>query len=387
LKNRRKLNVSRTALALLVIVVAVVSTTSTWMLLTYSTPSSAASKLTTNQQGSMLPGLNANLVYERSNQGVVTVQGMQMSTNAFGQDIIPILGSGFIVLENGTYYTITNYHVVDGTNNLTVTFYDGNAYAAKVVGDDPYSDLAVLSVTGASELEFHPLELSSSGSLAVGEPVLAIGNPYGLTNSVTVGIVSQLGRTIQETAAGNFSIADMIQFSAPINPGNSGGPLLDANGRVIGITTAVVSYSQGVGFAIPSNTIIKELPYLIKTGSYNLHPYMGIMGADMSYPLAKALGTNVTYGVLVQVVIQGGPAAAAGIRAGTKTAMILGQDYVVGGDIIFSINGRRILNNDDLATYLEENETPGAKVQLGIVRSGTVTFISLVLGTRPPPPP
>lgn len=386
MKNRKKLAVSRTALALLIIIVAMVSTASTWMLLTYSTPSSAASKLTTNQQVSMLAQLNAASVYASSSRGVVIVQGMQTTLSYFGQDISPILGSGFTVIQNGTYYTITNYHVVDGTSNLTVTFYDGNAYAARVVGADPYSDLAVLSVIGASGSEFHPLGLSSSGSLVVGEPVLAIGNPYGLADSVTVGIISQLGRTIQETAAGNFSIADMIQFSAPINPGNSGGPLLDANGRVIGVTTAVVSYSQGVGFAIPSNTIIKELPYLIKTGSYNLHPYMGIVGADMSYPLAQALGTNVTYGVLVQAVIQGGPAAAAGVRGGTRTATIQKQEYLLGGDIIFSINGKRILNNDDLATYLEENETPGAKVQLGIVRSGTLTFISLVLGTRPPPP-
>ena len=384
MKHKRKLTIHETTLVLLLILVATFSSASTWIFLAYST-TSTTTQLTTNQSSSA--GLNPASVYASSSQGVVLVEGVQTVATSYGPDISAILGSGFVINQNGTNYLITNFHMVHSTSSLTVTFPDGNGYAAKVVGVDPYSDLAVLSVSGASPTEFHPLTLASSRSLIVGEPVLAIGNPYGLAGSVTTGIISQLGRTIQEPAAGKFSIADIIQFSAPINPGNSGGPLLNHEGKVIGITTAVVSYSQGVGFAIPSDTIIKELPNLIKTGNYKLHPYMGIVGADMNYQLAQILGTNVTYGVLVQQVVPGGPASAAGLRGGSQTATIQGQQYVLGGDIIVSINGKRILNNDGLATYLEENVTSEEKVQLGIVRSGTITFISLVLGNRPPPPP
>jgi S1-C subfamily serine protease len=194
---------------------------------------------------------------------VVLVEGTQITTDTNGPVTSSILGSGFVVTVNGTNYVITNFHMVVATSGLTVTFYDGNGYAARVLGTDAYSDLAVLTVARASQAEYHPLSLGPSGLAVVGEPVLAIGNPYGLTGSVTVGVISQPGRTIQESAAGNFSIADIIQFSAPINPGNSGGPLPDRDGRVIGITTASVASSQGLGFAIPSGTIIRELPYLI----------------------------------------------------------------------------------------------------------------------------
>ena len=369
-----------------VIVVATASSTLTWLYLSSSAATSSASKFNTTMQGSQSSALDATSVYASSRQGVVLVEGMQSTSTPYGPDVSAILGSGFVINRNGSDYVITNFHVVDSTTDLTVTFNDGNAYAARVVGDDPYSDFAVLSVSGSAQSELHPLEFATSRSLMVGEPVMAIGNPYGLTSSVTIGIISQLGRTIQETAAGNFSIAGMIQFSAPINPGNSGGPLLNPEGKVIGITTAIVSYSQGVGFAIPSDTITRELPYLIRSGSYDLHPYLGIQGADMNYQLAQAQGTNVTYGVLVQRVIQGGPAAGAGIRAGSQTVTIQGQEYLVGGDIMVSINGKRVSNNDDLATYLEENETAGMKVELGLLRSGTLTNVSLVLGARPPPP-
>jgi len=380
MKHKRKLTIHKATLVLLLILVATFSSASTWIFFAYSTTSTTG-ELSTNQSSSA--GLNPASVYASSSQGVVLVEGVQTVATSYGPDISAILGSGFVINQNGTNYLITNFHMVHSTSSLTVTFPDGNGYSAKVVGVDPYSDLAVLSVSGAGPREFHPLTLASSRSLIVGEPVLAIGNPYGLAGSVTTGIISQLGRTIQEPAAGNFSIADIIQFSAPINPGNSGGPLLNHEGKVIGITTAVVSYSQGVGFAIPSDTIIKELPNLIKTGNYKLHPYMGIVGADMNYQLAQILGTNVTYGVLVQHVVQGGPASAAGLRGGSQSATIQGQQYVLGGDIIVSINGKRILNNDGLATYLEENATSGEKVQLGIVRPGTIIFISLVLGNRP----
>lgn len=373
-------------MVIVVIVVATVSTTLTWVYLSSSTAISGLNNSNSTLLMSQSSGLDAPSIYAHLRQSVVLVEGVQTTSTPYGPDISSILGSGFTISKNDSYYVITNFHVVDGTTDLTVTFNDGNAYAARVVGDDAYSDLAVLSVPAGAHSEFHPLEFGISRSLMVGEPVMAIGNPYGLTSSVTIGIVSQLGRTIQETAAGNFSIAGMIQFSAPINPGNSGGPLLNSEGKVIGITTAVVSYSQGVGFAIPSDTITRELPYLIRSGSYNLHPYLGIQGADMTYQLAHAQGANVTYGVLVQNVMKSGPAAAAGIRGGNQSANIQGQDYVIGGDILVSINGKRIMNNDELASYLEENEIAGMRVELELFRSGTLVNVSLVLGARPPPP-
>jgi S1-C subfamily serine protease len=282
-------------------------------------------------------------------------------------------------------YIVTNFHVVNGVQNLTVTFADGDAYPAKVVGTDPYSDLAVVTVNAPAK-EFVPLQVISSANVEVGQPVAAIGNPYGLSGSMTFGIVSQLGRTIQEATAGNFSISGVIQFSAPINPGNSGGPLLNANGQVIGITTAMVNGSQGVGFAIPSSTILLELPSLISTGSYNMHAYLGISGVDMDYQLAQASHTNVTYGVLIEDVVSGGPAAAAGLRAGSTTITIAGEQYLVGGDVIISINGTKIVNQDALATYLQENALAGQRVQIGIIREGSLMTVVLTLGERPAPP-
>jgi S1-C subfamily serine protease len=274
---------------------------------------------------------------------------------------------------------------VNGVSNMTVTFADGDAYPAKVIGTDPYSDLAVVTVNAPAK-EFVPLDIISSVNVEVGQPVVAIGNPYGLSGSMTFGIVSQLGRTIQEATAGNFSISGIIQFSAPINPGNSGGPLLNANGQVIGITTATVNGSQGVGFAIPSSAILLELPSLISTGSYDMHSYLGISGVDMNYQLAQASDTNVTYGVLIEVVVSGGPAADAGLKAGTTTVTISGGQYLVGGDIIVSINGTKIVNQDALATYLQQSTLAGQKAQLGIIRGGSLITVTVTLGARPPPP-
>ncbi len=253
-------------------------------------------------------GLNPVAIYKQVSPSVVTVQGVE--TSAAGNS--SVLGSGFVTDFQGTNYVVTNYHVVQNVAGLTVTFSDGNAYPAAVVGTDPYVDLAVVSLQ-ASSTEFHPLQIGHSSQLVVGQPVVAIGNPFGLSGSMTFGIVSQLGRTLSEPLAGNFAIADVIQFSAPINPGNSGGPLLNANGTVVGITTATVVSSQGVGFAIPSDVILRELPSLVTTGGYKLHSFMGIQAADMTYQLAKLQGTNVTYGVLIQNVTAGGPSAAAGL--------------------------------------------------------------------------
>jgi len=178
----------------------------------------------------------------------------------------------------------------------------------------------------------------------------------------------------------------VIQFSAPINPGNSGGPLLDANGDVVGITTAIVDSSQGVGFAIPSDTILEELPSLVTTGSYNLHPLIGISSVDMSYQLAQLQKTNFTYGVLIENVTSGGPADKAGLRGGTQTATVSGVSYLIGGDIIVSVNGTKIINTDALSSYLAEYAMAGQTLVLQIVRGGQIMTVNVVLGTRPPAP-
>jgi len=177
----------------------------------------------------------------------------------------------------------------------------------------------------------------------------------------------------------------VIQFSAPINPGNSGGPLLTADGKVVGITTAGITGAEGLGFAIPSDTIIRELPSLVATGKYTKHSYLGIQGMDMFYQLAQAEGTNVTYGVLIQKTVAGSPAAQAGFRSGTTNVDIDGQSYLIGGDLIISINGTRIVNSDSLSTYLERNTLPGEKIAIGIIRVGTYMVVEVTLGTRPPP--
>ncbi|MDE1852455.1 MAG: trypsin-like peptidase domain-containing protein [Thaumarchaeota archaeon] len=335
----------------------------------------------TQSSNSTFQGLNSVKIYQAVSAGVVTVQGTESS----GGTNTTVLGSGFVVNFSQSDYVVTNYHVVRGVSGVTVTFQDGDAYPATVVGSDGYSDLAVLKVTAPAS-EFHPLQVVSSSQLVVGQPVAAIGNPFGLSGSMTVGIVSQLGRTISESLAGNFAIANVIQFSAPINPGNSGGPLLAADGAVVGITAATVVSSQGVGFAIPSDTILKELPSLVTTGVFGLHPFMGISTVDMNYQLAQLQKTNYTYGVLIENLTSGGPAQKAGLRVGTQSAVVAGQNYLIGGDIIVSVNGTKIVNGDSLSSYLAEYALAGQTVVLQIVRGGQVSTVDLVLGTRPPAP-
>jgi S1-C subfamily serine protease len=332
-------------------------------------------------------GLDPAAIYDAANSSVVTVQGSRIVTvlTIFGtsESVETIFGSGFVVRYSASDYIVTNYHVVDSLLNVTVTFWNGDTYGAKVIGSDPESDLAVLSVK-ASDSDLHPLNLASSSSVRVGQPVIAIGNPFGLSGSVTFGIVSQVGRTIQyQSSSSTFTVVDAIQFSAPINPGNSGGPLLDSGGLVVGITSAAVSGSQGVGFAIPSDAIIRELPTLISTGSYDMHPYLGIQGADMNYQLAQVTGANVTYGVLVEQVTPGGPADKAGLRAGQQVVTIGQEQYTIGGDIIVSLNGTRIVNSDAFSSYLEDRTLPGESVHVGIVRSGNYMILIVVIGTQP----
>jgi S1-C subfamily serine protease len=321
-------------------------------------------------------------IYSVANRSVVTVQGVALDNSGFFPALTGVLGTGFVVTYSNSFYVVTNFHVMDGLENATVTFWDGDAYPAQLVGSDAYSDLAVISVKAPSS-EFYPLQLGASSSLMVGEPVVAIGNPYGFSGTITVGNVGQMGRTLQEGTLGGYAIADTIQFSAPINPGNSGGPLLNAAGQVVGITTASASGSQGLGFAIPSDTITRELPSLIHDGKYNGHAYLGVQLADMNYELSQEMGTGVTWGVLVEGVTPGGPASQAGLRAGTENVTVQGQSYIIGGDVIVSLNGNKIVNYDALSAYMERNGVPGQTIQVGIIRQGNQMTVPVQLGTRP----
>jgi S1-C subfamily serine protease len=301
-------------------------------------------------------------IYASVQESVVLVQGISSDGG--------VQASGFVFEASDRIVVITNYHVVHDTTALSVTFSNGNGYSAEALGTDPYADLAVLSVDAPGG-EFKPVEIVSSSTLRVGEPVIAIGNPYGLVGSLTTGVVSALGRSLmEEDYAGGYSIANIIQTSTPINPGNSGGPLLNADGKVVGITTAIVSDSQGLGFAVPSNTILREVSALITSGTYEGHSYLGVSGQDMSYDVAQEAGSSVTYGWKIATVTAGGP-----------------SDGILNvGDIIIALDGTSIRNNDDLASYIEESKLPGQTLVVTVVRGSSTTDVSVVLGTRPPPP-
>jgi S1-C subfamily serine protease len=340
-----------------------------------------------NQNNTYILGENASLsqLYEQVKDSVVVIRGVIVQYDIFHRaHYSQVQGSGFVYNFSGESMIVTNYHVVQSTVNITVTFINGNGYAAKVLGSDPYADIAVLSVD-AEQGDYRSLEVVDSSALKVGNPVIAVGNPYGLAGSMTTGIVSALGRTITEEMTGSYPIANVIQTSAPINPGNSGGPLLNYQGQVIGITTAIVSDSQGLGFAIPSSTILREIGALVTKGSYDQHPWLGATGTDMTYEIAKVMGVNVTYGWLVAQIASGGPADKASLRGGTRQVLIAGEPVAIGGDIIIAINETRITNMDDLSTYLEEHTLPGQTVNLTVVRDNQTMNIPIVLGTRPQP--
>ena len=307
------------------------------------------------------------------------------------------LGSGFVYDKDG--HVITNYHVVTpGTNNnneLQVTFLDGNVYPADLVGVDQFADLAVIKVKNISSDKLPPLPLANSSSLRIGESVVAIGNPFGLSGSMTQGIVSGLGRLLpsnenQDNFAGpgsSFSIPNIIQTDAAINPGNSGGPLIDTQGRVVGINTAIFSNTgvySGVGFAIPSNTISKVATSLIQNGSYH-HPYIGIVGLSLTPDLSKQIGLNQTKGFLITSITKGSPADKSGLRAGSTTTTINGRDVEVGGDIILKIDNREVSKIDDILAYLESQKHVGDKVHFTILRDNEIKELDLILGDRPSP--
>ena len=332
-----------------------------------------------------LSGENVSLaqLYAAVKGSVVVIQGLTVEYDIFRHPYYTsVQGSGFIYNVDGQMVVITNNHVVQDTTNVTVTFINGNSYTATLLGSDPYADLAVLS-TNAPQSECVPLDMVSSSTLSVGDPLVAVGGPYGLAGTMTTGIVSALGRTITEDMSGGYPLANVIQMSVLINPGNSGGPLLNYQGQVVGITTAIVSDSQGLGFAIPSSTVLREIDELVADGSYNDHPTIGASGIDMTYDIAEAMDVGVTYGWLLVQVTSGGPAAIAGLQGGTTQATVGGDSIIIGGDIIIAINDARIRGIDDLSTYLEENTLPGQTINVTIVRDGATQTVSLKVGIRP----
>ena len=356
-----------------------------------SSTNNGTSMNVTYQNNTYVLGENVSLsqLYDQVKNSIIMVQGVAAEGyDFFGNPIYAeVEGSGFVCNLTGQFAIITNYHVVQNAVNVTVTFTNGDTYPANVTGTDLYSDLATLS-TKAPQNEYQPLTIASSTTLEVGDPVFAVGNPLGLTGTMTSGIVSALHRSVTVDWT-SYAISDCVQTSAPINPGNSGGPLLNYAGEVVGITSYTATYNgaaaQGLGLAIPSSTILREAPSLIVNGSYNSHPYLGTSGFDMDYATAQAMNTTVTYGWLIGQVVSGGPAATAGIKGGTTQVNILGTTETIGGDIITAVNGTRITNGDALTSYLEENTLPGQTINVTVVRNNQTINIAVKLGTRPPP--
>ena len=343
--------------------------------------------ITSNGHGSTILGdetsffakKNITLIelFEKSEEGVVKIQVERIETLGDTGSV----GSGFVYDNLG--HIITNAHVVDGANKTTVTFLDGSQYGAEIIGEDKFTDLAVIKVSEKPRL-LHPLQIGDSSLLQVGEQVAAIGNPFGLSGSMTSGIVSQIGRLLPTQDTG-FSIPDVIQTDAAINPGNSGGPLLNMKGQVVGINTAIQSVTGefvGIGFAIPSNTVLKIVPALIEEGEYN-HPWIGITGKDIDPDLARVLDLKQAKGFLVIGVIDDSPADKAGLKGVSQTQVIDGKEYPVDGDIIISVDDKEVRKISDILIHLQREKSVGDEMVLGVLRDGEFMRISLELVERP----
>ena len=321
-------------------------------------------------------------IYKNVKDSIVVISGVVSYQTFFRTQYYEVQGSGFVYKFEDDFVVITNNHVVSDVSDIIITFSNGNSYPGEVIGSDAYSDLAVLSVD-APITEFLPLEITSSSNLDVGNPVIAIGSPMGLDNTMTTGIISQIGRTIQESTSSSYPIANIIQTNVAINSGNSGGPLLNYQGEVVGITTAIIEDSEGLGFAIPSNTILKEIESLVETGSYDKHSWLGISGTDMSYSIAEAMDVDVTYGWLVSSLTSGGAAEKAGLQEGNQQIRINNDWIIIGGDIIIEIDGTRIINDDSLMSYLEEYTQPDDTITITVLRNNQTLDITVILGQRP----
>jgi Do/DeqQ family serine protease len=304
-----------------------------------------------------------------------------------GPQFSQALGSGFVWDQNG--YIVTNDHVVDGSDKIEVTLSDGTTVPAKLVGADSQSDLAVIKIDMPAG-QLHPVRFFDSKQVKVGQIAIAIGNPFGLEGTMTVGIVSAMGRTLPANSTDQsglaYSIPDIIQTDAPINPGNSGGVLVDDQGQVIGVTSAIESpngTNAGIGFAIPSELVQRVVPALIQNGHYD-HSYLGISGTNLTPDMAKAMKLNSDQrGALIEDVTPGGPADKAGLRGSNQKISINGENVNVGGDVIVSIDNVAIKTIDDVITYLSDQTQVGQKVTLTVLRNGKETNVEVTLQARP----
>ena len=324
-------------------------------------------------------------IYERVNPAVVSID---VTMDFLDEDLSDYgSGSGFVIDKQG--HIVTNSHVVEAAEHLRVTFADGRVVVAKFVAADADSDLAVLKVDVAPERLF-PLELGDSGNLRVGQRVIAIGNPWELGGTMTVGIISALGRSLrgrQSLDGGFYSIPEVIQTDAAINPGNSGGPLLNSHGKVVGVNTAIRSegrYNSGVGFAVPVDIVKRVVPSLISEGRHR-YPYLGI-SANSFFSVAdlyEELNLPAQWGILIDQVVSGGPADKAGLRGTTERVEVWGVQIGVGGDIILAIDGYELRDFDALIAYLVRETSVDQTVTLTVLRDKETIKVPLTLGERP----
>ena len=342
------------------------------------TPASLARPVSDSQ------GLTVNEIYERDAEGVAfiraeTVQQGQAPLDLFPQEQQSVAtGSGFLIDDEG--HILTNSHVVEGARKVEVELGGGESQEAEVIGTDPSTDIALLKVEDTKGIE--PLELGDSSKVEVGDPVVAIGNPFALDRTVTSGIVSALQRQIQ--APNGFSISNVIQTDAAINPGNSGGPLIDGSGRVIGINSQIESQSggnDGVGFAVPIETAQDVVEQLLNDGEVR-RAYLGITGGELTPEAARALELRVDQGVLVERVLSGGPADEAGIQGSTGETTIGGQTYPTGGDVITRVDGEEVTGMEEVISAVNEKK-PGDEITLTVVNADGQRDVPVKLGDRP----
>ena len=322
-------------------------------------------------------------IYDQVSPGVVSIQVFSQTGSG--------LGSGFVVDEEG--HIVTNYHVVEGAEQVEVHFQSGLKVFGNVIGEDLDSDLAVIQVDVDPE-ELQPLPIGDSDQVRVGQSVIAIGNPYGLSGTMTSGIVSALGRTlesIRQTEEGSFFTAgDIIQTDATINPGNSGGPLLNLNGEVIGINRAIQTsgstlqggaVNTGIGFAVSSNILSLVLPSIKDGETYN-YPYLGLSALpSINLTQAELLGLSQATGAYVVEVVPGGPADEAGFQAGDEPTQI--QGVFAGGDLIVGVDGQEVLQFSDMLSYMILNKQPGDEMDVTVLRDGEEITLTVILGERP----
>jgi S1-C subfamily serine protease len=337
-----------------------------------------APPILTNPDDTLLEDGSLSSLYELVLPGVVSI----------GTDLGQ--GSGFIFDSQG--HVVTNHHVVQGSSTVEVAFSSGFKAYGTVIGSDADADIAVIKVDAPAE-QIHPLAIGDSSSLQVGQSVVAIGNPFGLNGTMTLGIISGLGRTQpahESPGGGFFSTADVIQTDAAINPGNSGGPLFNLNGEVVGVNQSIRTtnvdattgnaVNSGVGFSVSINLVKRVVPGLIRDGKYE-YPYLGLSSSELGLAEMEALGVNTYTGAYVISVVPGGPADEAGIRAGETTTSVPGLN--AGGDLITAMDGQPIASFDELLSFLVTNKSPGDTVVLTVLRDGQPVDITVTLGTRP----